>query len=66
MDKKELYKLLIVKESQFEKAKTRRLIKTILAFSLVFFLLFCRIERPSGLDCIGYAFMSVFFQESMF
>lgn len=59
MDKNELYRLLIEKERQFEKAKTKRLIKTILAYAIAFFLFFCYLNKPSGLDFIGYALISV-------
>lgn len=59
MDKKELYRLLAEKDAQFEKAKRKRSFKTILAFSIVFFVLFCYQLKPSGLDYIGCALISV-------
>lgn len=59
MDKKELYRLLIEKEAQFERAKGKRAVKTILAYSIAFFLLFCYQLKPSGLDYIGCALISV-------
>ena len=59
MDKKELYKLLAAREAQFEKAKIRRAIKTILAFAVVFFLLLCLDEKPSGIEFVWTAVVSV-------
>ena len=59
MDKNELYRLIAEKDAEFEKAKTKRLMKTILAYAIAFFLLFCYLKRPSGLDFIGYALISV-------
>ena len=59
MDKKELYRLLIEKEKEFEKAKGKRAIKTILAYSIVFFLLFCYQLKPSGFGYLAFALISV-------
>jgi hypothetical protein len=59
MDKKELYKQLAVKEAQFEKAKERRAIKTILAFAAVFFLLLCWVEEPTGIEFVWTAVSAV-------
>lgn len=59
MDKKELYKLLAVREAQFEKAKERRAVKTILAFAIVFFMLLCLVDKPEGLELLWAAFASV-------
>ena len=59
MDKKELYKHLIVTEAQFEKAKERRAIKTILAFAIVFFLILCLVEEPSGIEFLWAAVSAV-------
>ena len=59
MDKNELYRLIAEKDAEFEKAKGKRFRKTVLAYSIVFFLLFCYLNKPSGLDFIGYALLSV-------
>ena len=59
MDKKELYRLLAVKEAQFEKAKQRRAIKTVLAFAIVFFLILCWVETPSGIEFLYAAISAV-------
>ena len=59
MDKNELYRLLIEKDKEFEKAKRKRFRKTVLAYSIAFFLLFCYLNKPSGLDFLGYAVISV-------
>ena len=59
MNKNELYKLLVAKERQFEKAKERRAIKTILAFAVVFFLILCWVEKPSGIEFIWAAVVAV-------
>lgn len=59
MDKKELYKLLVIKENQFEKAKERRNSITILAFAAVFFVFLCIAEKPTGLEYIYAAFAAI-------
>ena len=59
MDKNELYNLLSVREKQFEKAKERRNIKTILAFAALFFILICKYEDITGLDYIAVAVVSI-------
>ncbi len=59
MDKKELHKLLVVKEAQFEKAKSKRAIKTVLAFAIVFFLVLCWVESPSGIEFLWTAVSAV-------
>lgn len=59
MDKKELYRLLVEKEAQFEKAKERRAIKTILAFAVVFFIILCWIAEPTGIEFIWLAVPAV-------
>jgi uncharacterized membrane protein len=52
MDKKELYTLLSVREKQFDKAREKRLMKTVLSFTIVFFLLLCCLDKPIGLEYI--------------
>lgn len=59
MDKNEMYKLLVVKEEQFEKAKQKRAIKTVLAFAIVFFLILCWVESPAGIEFLWTAILSV-------
>jgi hypothetical protein len=59
MDKKELYKLLVIKEKQFEKAKEKRNVITILAFAIVFFVLLCIADKPTGLEYIYAAFAAI-------
>lgn len=59
MDKKDLYQLLVTKEAQFEKAKERRAIKTIVAFAVIFFLLLCWVEEPTGIEFIWAAVLAV-------
>lgn len=59
MDKKELYKLLVIKENQFEKAKERRNAITILAFATVFYALLCIADKPNGLEYIYAAFAAI-------
>ena len=59
MDKNELYRLLVTKEAEFEKAKQKRAIKTILAFAIVFFLLLCLDEKPSGIEYVWAAFVAI-------
>ena len=59
MDKNELYRLLVTKDAEFEKAKQKRAIKTILAFALVFFLILCWVENPSGIEYVWAAIVAI-------
>lgn len=59
MDKNELYRLIAIKEDQFEKAKERRAIRTIFAFAVVFFLILCWVESPSGIEFLYTAIAAV-------
>lgn len=61
MNKNELYRLISEKDAQFEKAKERRTIKTILAFAVVFFLILCKFENPSGIEFVWTAVLSIIF-----
>ena len=59
MDKNELYKLFVVKDAEFEKAKEKRTVKTILAFAVVFFLILCWVETPSGIEFVWTAISAI-------
>lgn len=59
MNKNELWKLYCDTEKQVEKARTKRAIKTIAAFAIVFFLLFYFIEKPTGIEIIGDLLVSI-------
>lgn len=60
MNKKELYKLLHEREKQIEAAKTKRAVITTAAFTLVYFLLFCLEEKPTGWDVVGNIVSALF------
>lgn len=60
MNKNELWELYCTTEKQVEKARTKRAIKTIAAFAIVFFLLFYFIEKPTGIDIIVDLLVSIF------
>ncbi len=60
MDRKELYKQLCEKEKQVESARTKRAIKTILAFAVIIFLLFYFIGRPTGFEIVGDFLVAIF------
>ena len=60
MDKNELYKMLLNKEKEVEANRNKRAIITILAFSLIYFLLFYFTEKPTGIEIIGAVFGSIF------
>ena len=59
MDKKELYKEYYELERRFEANKTKRALQTILAFAVVFFVIFYSTDRPTGLEIIGTAVASI-------
>ena len=53
MNRDELYRLLYEREKQFESNKLKRSIKTIIAFTLIYFIIFYLAERPTGLEIIA-------------
>jgi hypothetical protein len=53
MDKNELWKLYCKKDKEFEKAKGKRTLVTILGFSIFYFMGFCVLEKPTDLEGIG-------------
>lgn len=59
MDKRELQKQYWELERRFEANKTKRAVQTILAFAVAFFALWYYIERPSGLEILGIAGVSI-------
>lgn len=59
MDKKELQKQYYELERQFESNKTKRAIRTVLAFAVAFFVILCFAEKPTGFEIIGTAFASI-------
>ena len=59
MDKNELHKHLSEMDAKFEKAKEKRAIKTILVFAIVFFLILCWVEEPSGIEFVWTAVSAV-------
>ena len=60
MDKKDLQQHYFELERQFEANKTRRAIKTILAFTIAFFVIWCIIDRPTGFEILGVLVASIF------
>lgn len=59
MDKNELRKRRCELEKQVESARTKRTIKTILAFSVAYFIVFCLDEKPVGLEILGVLVSSI-------
>ena len=53
MDKNELWKLYYQKDKEFEKAKGKRTLLTILGFAILYFIVFCWIEKPTSIAGIG-------------
>lgn len=53
MDKNELWKLYCKRDKEFEKAKGKRTIITILSFSVVYFIIFYLNGSPTGFDVVG-------------
>lgn len=61
MDKKDLYTLLHDKEEQFERAKSKRAIKTILALSVVIFAIMYFREKPRCItEIAGMLLVAIF------
>jgi hypothetical protein len=49
---KRLYILLYKKDQEFEKAKLKRTLLTILGFSLFYFIVICQIGKPVGFNIL--------------
>ena len=49
---KRLYRLLYQKDKEFEKAKLKRTLLTILGFSLFYFIVICQTGKPVGFDIL--------------
>lgn len=60
MDKNELWEQYLETEKKFEKAKTKRAIKTVLFFTVLYFLLIVTIEKTSGLKLLGAFLVALF------
>ena len=69
MDKREsakaeidrLYRLYYQKDKEFESAKLKRIILTVLGFSVVFFWIFYQLSEPSGWEILQVLVLSVIF-----
>lgn len=60
MDKKELQKQYYELQKRFEANKTKRAVKTILAFAVAFFAVLYMVEKPTGiLEIVATIIMSV-------
>jgi hypothetical protein len=59
MDKNELRNHYYELERRFEANKAKRAVKTILAFAVAFFVIFYSTDRPTGLEIIGAAVVSI-------
>ena len=53
MNKNELWKLYNEKDKEFEKAKGKRTLVTILGFTIFYFIVLCWIEKPTSIAGIG-------------
>ena len=60
MDKNELCRLLHTKEREVESRRNKRAIKTILFFSVIYFLVFYIIDDPKGLEIIATFLVAIF------
>lgn len=60
MDKNELWQLYCKRAKEFEKAKFKRMIITILSFSVVYFIIFYLNGSPTGFDVVGDFLAAVF------
>ncbi len=61
MDRNDLWKLLCEREKQVEAARAKRAITTILAFAVVYFLIFYFINTPTEfLDIVGELLAAIF------
>lgn len=59
MDKNELWKHYLELDRRFEANKTKRAVKTILAFAVAFFVIFYSTDRPTGFEIIATAIVSI-------
>lgn len=60
MNRSQLQQHYFELERQFEANKTKRAVKTVLAFAVAFFIIWYIIGKPSGLEILGVLVASVF------
>lgn len=56
-----LYRLLSEKEKEVEKARTKRLITTMTAFTVAYYIILYWMDEPSGFDLIANIFVALIF-----
>lgn len=66
MDRKELYKQLSEMEKKVESARTKRAIKTIMAFAVAIFLILYFTGRPTGFEILGDFLAAIFLAGILF
>lgn len=59
MTKSELWLLLQEKEKQLEKAKTKRIAKTLAGFTIAYYVTLYLVDKPSGLALLGNILVSL-------
>jgi hypothetical protein len=60
MNRSELQQHYFELQRQFEANKTKRAVKTVLAFAVAFFIIWSIIEKPTGWEILGVLVASVF------
>lgn len=56
-----LYRLLYERDKEFESAKGRRTIITILGFAIFYFVVLCAFEKPTGLNILATFVIAIVF-----
>ena len=65
-EKKRLYRLLCEREKEFESAKLKRMIITIIGFAIFYFYVFYGLEKPTGIAILFCVLLSIVFATAHF
>ena len=60
-EKNRLYRLLCEREKEFESAKLKRMIITIIGFAIFYFYVLYALEKPTGTPIIGCLILAIVF-----
>lgn len=60
-ERNRLYRLLYERDKEFEAAKLKRMIITIIGFAIFYFYVLYALEKPAGTDVIICLMLSIFF-----
>lgn len=61
LERERLCQLYIERDKEFQSAKTRRVVFTLIGFAIFYFFLLCNLKAPTGWGYLVYVLCAVFF-----